>query len=108
MTQQARMGVEIAKVAIRIGDLLGCSTCAMGIAIGAVGERYGYAPFDNWRCNRLPCVVRKDGVPPAKLAAISEIILELPSAEAHLHDLPPAPARADSRLPPERDDEAPL
>lgn len=105
MTQQVRMGVEIAKVAIRIGDLIGCSTCAMGIAIDAVGDRYGYAPFENWRCNREACQVQKSGIPPAKLAGIAEIIAELPPADEHLRAPSLPPAQTDPRLPPERDDE---
>ena len=109
MNQQNKMAAEMAKIRPLIAAEIGCTVCASGIAIDAVGERYGYAAFEDWRCQKPECSIRANGVPADKLEAVHAAIASLPPVEGDA--VAPAPVETgDSRLPVERDDEqeAPL
>lgn len=101
MSQQAKMAAEVAKLRPLIGALIGCPVCASGIAIDAVGERYGYAAFEDWRCQNAECPVRANGVPADKLAEVQAIIAALPPADAGETVAPAPPSQVETRLPPE-------
>jgi hypothetical protein len=102
MSLGAKMGAEVGRIRPQITALIGCSICALGIAIDAIGERYGFAAFEDWRCTKADCAVRAHGVPAEKLAEIRAVIAALDRPVA---SVAPAPAVApDSRLPRERDD----
>jgi hypothetical protein len=104
VSQSTRMGAEVGQIAPEIGKICGCAVCGQGIAIDAVGERYGCAPWDGWRCGRTGCEVSAKGLSEAQTKAVREVVAALPEAEV---SVPPAPADcAETRLPPERDDEA--
>ena len=101
--KQVNMAAEMAQIRPLIASAIGCSVCASGIAIDAIGERYGFAPFDSWRCKGERCEVRKNGLSANKSAEVRAIIATLPAADVDAADHPaPMP---DSRLPVERDDE---
>ena len=104
MSQSTRMGAEVGQIAPEIGKICGCAVCGQGIAIDAVGERYGYAPWEGWRCGRIGCEASAKGLSEAKTKAVREVVAALPEAEV---SVPPASDDyTETRLPPERDDEA--
>lgn len=101
MTRGQKMGNEVGRLAFPIGRLVGCMTCGIGLAIDAVGERWGEEPYD-WGLRREGhdkiCTISAGGLPAAKEVEVRKLV-------DRFYGTLPVVATADPRLPPERDDE---
>lgn len=108
MSRGAKMGAEVGKLASKIAAIVGCVTCGIGLATEIVAARWGDPPYD-WVGNggNHQCAVSKAGqVTAEQRAQIDDVIAQLGPVPRQ-PDPVPAPAGAvDSRLPPERDDDA--
>jgi hypothetical protein len=108
MNRGARMGSEVGKLASKVGLIVGCATCGIGLATEIVAARWGEPPYDwSGSADGHRCEVTKAGGPTAEQRAeIDSLIAELgPVPEAPGPTAAPA-EYVDSRLPKERDDEA--
>jgi hypothetical protein len=102
------MNAEVAQIRPQIVAIVGCSSCALGIAIDIVGQRYGEAPIASWSCGGKNCKAAVSGIDETKTAAINAIADALPDPILTSSVQPAPPAAPDPRLPPERDEEAPI
>jgi hypothetical protein len=111
MSRSLKMSAEVARLTPRLGVILGCSTCGMGLAIDIVGARWG-EPSHDWLGGSFghACAVTRAGkVTEAKMLEVDAVVATLPKWTEQPAEPEPAPAGyRDSRLPVEPDDEAPL
>lgn len=108
MSRSLKMSAEVARLTPRLGAILGCSTCGMGLAIDIVGARWG-EPSHDWLGGSFghACAVTKAGkVQEDKLAEVDALAAALPAWIEPPEEPAPAPkAHVDSRLPREKDEE---
>jgi hypothetical protein len=106
MNASSRKSAEVKQIREKITKLVGCGTCALGIALDIVGQRWGEAPFHNWPCGSAECKAWQPGLTPEQTAALKTIAAELTGEVDLSSDVAPAPAQEpDTRLPPEKDDD---
>ena len=99
------MGAEVGKLAARVGAIVGCSTCGTGLAIEIVASRWGEPEYE-WLAKGHACAVTKArGPSEEQRVAIEAVIETLGPVPQASEPAPSPPGYADSRLPPERDDE---
>lgn len=57
---------ELAALRPKIYEVVGCSTCAIGIAIDVVGRRWSDGPYEDWKGERFghDCAFSKGGATP--------------------------------------------
>lgn len=96
------MTVEVGKIRGPIAKAIGCSTCALGIALDIVGKRWGDEGFDGWACDRSDCGPSSKGLTVDQIAAVKAIGDELAGQQVEIRT---GEATPDPRLPPERDDD---
>lgn len=109
MSRSLKMSAEVARLTPRLGAILGCSTCGMGLAIDIVGARWG-EPSHDWLGGSFghACPVTRAGkVTEAKMAEVDQVVATLPEWAEPPEEPAPAPkGYVETRLPPERDEEA--
>lgn len=108
MSRSLKMSAEVARLTPRLGAILGCSTCGMGLAIDIVGARWG-EPSHDWLGGSFGhvCPVTRAGkVTEANMRLVDEAVATLPAWTESTTEPAPAPkAYVDTRLPVERDEE---
>lgn len=108
MNRGSRMGAEVGQVAAKLGKIVECWTCGIGIGVDMVGKRWGEEPYD-WQGKRFDppheCDVTRKGLNPDQIRAIAavEAWLEKWSHTQRGGDSYQVPM-GDSRLPPETDE----
>jgi hypothetical protein len=109
VSRSLKMSAEVARLTPRLGTILGCSTCGMGLAIDIVGNRWG-EPSHDWLGGSFghACAVTRAGkVETGKMAEVDAVVATLPGWTEPPGEPEPAPAGyTDSRMPVERDEEA--